>query len=829
SLQDTAKFDSKSTSAGGSATFGYGAGGSANFSQSKVNADYAAVGEQAGIRAGDEGFQVSVKGQTDLKGGAITSSQAAIDAGKNSLSTGTLTASDIENRSQYSASAVTVSAGTSGGMAGAYKDSGDERSTTKSTISAGSTTITGGDAASQSTLDKLDRGATDDATAGTLAQGWDGQKLAQQAKVNAQIVAEFGAQAAKEVGDYAASRTKTFELAQIQKQSLDEALLKENLSDSERASLRQQLSAVERVVSAEQSNYDAWREGGSARVALHTLIGGLTGDLAGALGAAGSAIAAPALDSFQKSVKDQLVAAGMESESKDKQPTLADGLSKLAAGLLSGAGGSFAGWAGGAAALNQDMNNRQLHPSEEAWIKSKAKEFAEANKISEEEAKRQLTQQALKEIDFGWRSVLSDGDNAAAKSFLATAKSTFENDLGTQQQLFTVSGTQLTRMEMFMPEADLDFYKRYAQPGVTRDWKTGFRKESIDLAKDKANEVVEGSKAVGKAFVDDPVSTSVNLAKGIVGALTELPSTIKEGVLDSGKALGEGAVVALDKDLTDRMNALYGTDVGALQKSVLTVRAIAAVVGAAGVAKTATELGEKVLAKGGKEAIEKAGAKAEGAAAKDAAKLENAPDKEAVKIDGSAFKEGPHTETAQTKPAPSSDVSASKDAAPHGQMPDSSGTDGASKAQKPVSAEPAQTDVTDSPSKGHLSEGDGASLADNGKSPTEVAPSCAAPPQCFVAGTVIHTVDGPKAIETFVGGELVLSRHEHTGEPGVRPVVATVATKDQPIYEVVIEDARGNTETLHTTSEHPFWVVARAEEAGEDDLGIRESQWVRAS
>ncbi|OWQ82880.1 hypothetical protein CDN98_23850, partial [Roseateles terrae] len=31
SLQDTAKFDSKSTSAGGSATFGYGAGGSANF------------------------------------------------------------------------------------------------------------------------------------------------------------------------------------------------------------------------------------------------------------------------------------------------------------------------------------------------------------------------------------------------------------------------------------------------------------------------------------------------------------------------------------------------------------------------------------------------------------------------------------------------------------------------------------------------------------------------------------------------------------------------------------------------------------------------------
>ena len=78
--------------------------------------------------------------------------QAAIDAGKNSFSTGTLSSSDIDNRSQFSASAVTVSAGTSGGMAGAFKDSGDERSTTRSTISAGSTTITSGDAASQAAL-----------------------------------------------------------------------------------------------------------------------------------------------------------------------------------------------------------------------------------------------------------------------------------------------------------------------------------------------------------------------------------------------------------------------------------------------------------------------------------------------------------------------------------------------------------------------------------------------------------------------------------------------------------------------------------------------------
>ena len=61
------------------------------------------------------GFQLDVKGNTDLKGGVISSSQAAIDAGRNSLSTATLTASDIANHDTYKASSVSV--GISGGGA----------------------------------------------------------------------------------------------------------------------------------------------------------------------------------------------------------------------------------------------------------------------------------------------------------------------------------------------------------------------------------------------------------------------------------------------------------------------------------------------------------------------------------------------------------------------------------------------------------------------------------------------------------------------------------------------------------------------------------------
>src|SRR5690606_28795065 len=50
------------------------------------------------------GFDVKVKGDTDLKGGAITSTQKAVEEGKNALSTASLTTSDIANHASASAS-----------------------------------------------------------------------------------------------------------------------------------------------------------------------------------------------------------------------------------------------------------------------------------------------------------------------------------------------------------------------------------------------------------------------------------------------------------------------------------------------------------------------------------------------------------------------------------------------------------------------------------------------------------------------------------------------------------------------------------------------------
>lgn len=129
SRQDTAKYDSKQMDMSGQVTVGYGFSASGSYSQNKINADYASVNEQSGIMAGDGGYHINVKDHTDLKGGIITSTQAAEDAGRNQMSTGTLTASNIQNHADYDASGFGISGGVELGKAGS---GGTDKDTGKS-------------------------------------------------------------------------------------------------------------------------------------------------------------------------------------------------------------------------------------------------------------------------------------------------------------------------------------------------------------------------------------------------------------------------------------------------------------------------------------------------------------------------------------------------------------------------------------------------------------------------------------------------------------------------------------------------------------------------
>ena len=128
SLQDKSRYYGKQMNVNGSVTVGYGASVGGSFSKSKINADHASINEQAGIYAGDEGYDINVNKHTDLKGALITSTQKAEADGKNHFSTGSITHSDIENHSNYSGSSFGVSGSVSANFETPFGENGAPQS-----------------------------------------------------------------------------------------------------------------------------------------------------------------------------------------------------------------------------------------------------------------------------------------------------------------------------------------------------------------------------------------------------------------------------------------------------------------------------------------------------------------------------------------------------------------------------------------------------------------------------------------------------------------------------------------------------------------------------
>ena len=114
SRQDTDNYVSRSESTGAQVSLcippicgGSMVSGSANHTEGKTDSTYASVNQQSGIVAGSGGYNVNVKGNTDLVGGVISSTA---DPGKNSLTTGTLTSRDVDNHAAYSSEQSSISA-----------------------------------------------------------------------------------------------------------------------------------------------------------------------------------------------------------------------------------------------------------------------------------------------------------------------------------------------------------------------------------------------------------------------------------------------------------------------------------------------------------------------------------------------------------------------------------------------------------------------------------------------------------------------------------------------------------------------------------------------
>ena len=532
SVQDTETYQGKQQNGNVQVTVGYGFSASGSYSQSKVKADHASVTEQSGIYAGEDGYQIKVRDNTDLKGGIITSSQSAEDKGKNLFQTATLTHSDIQNHSRYEGKSFGIggSFDLNGGWDGTvtdkqgrpadrispaagYGSDGDgKNSTTRSGINtrnmhitdeAGQLARTGRTA--EETEARIYTGIDTETVAqhtGRLKNSFDKDAVAKEINLQREVTQEFGknaAQAAAAVSDKLGN-TRSYERYQAAK-TLLEAELQNTDSETGKAAIRTSLSQVNAYLAENQSRYDTWKEGGIGRSILHGAAGGLTtGSLGGILAGGGTSLAAPYLDK----AAENLGPAG-----------------KAAVNALGGAAiGYAAGGSVGTAAVgaNVDWNNRQLHDSEIRKIKDNAAKFAKLHPgISQQQAEKRLVAQAMRQVDAAYYAKHADTDTAA------------------EQFLRSIAGSFKADGETFLDFAPMKYYRdsgKFAE-------QQGYRETREQLKRNAVSSYTERSRQIRNKTFD---TATAGVGKGIAN----LPSSYLNGFIGLyngtiGKPVGKEA------------------------------------------------------------------------------------------------------------------------------------------------------------------------------------------------------------------------------------------------------------------------------------------------
>jgi filamentous hemagglutinin len=326
SLQDRATYSEKSESASagvslcipplcfGASSISGGAG------KTEIDSTYASVREQSAIRAGDGGFDVATQGKTILVGGAITSTQAAVEAGANRFdSQGGLELSDIHNQAAYQAEGYSVNASLSGklGDQGTAETVEQKKSAAAPTGPGGSAGIGSDKGSASSVTASAISGIAGDAQARTgeagtgIAPILDRERVKDEVGAQITITAAFFQQAPKAWADHAGQKQR-------------EALARGDAIEAER-----------------------WGEGGTYRAAGHLLLGALGGGASGAAGALAGATAMPEI--------------GKLIDEADLPTPVKQALGMVTSATLGALAGNTAG---AAAAFGIDTHNRQLHPSE---------------------------------------------------------------------------------------------------------------------------------------------------------------------------------------------------------------------------------------------------------------------------------------------------------------------------------------------------------------------------------------------------------------------------------------------------------------------------------
>ncbi|WP_183032709.1 hypothetical protein [Cupriavidus sp. UME77] len=285
------------------------------------------------------------------------------DAGKNSLTTGTLTTSDIENKAEYSSSSSTIAGSFDSGQsllkngvntlaataAGSAQKAieGDAAGTTKSAIANGTVTITNAEAQKEKT------GKTVEEVLASLNRDTDGANQA---------------------------LDKIFDAKKVKEQQEANKL---------QAQIVQQVMPMvyQRIGTALQGQPEA------IKVAVHALVGGLVsqalgGDFGKGVAGVAAGTAAIAL------LNDKLGSMGL---SEDDRNAVLQTVGMLVAGAVGGGGAE--GSAAAATAGMADAYNRQLHPGEYDIARRYGKLVADKLGIPVDQAEGRIVAELQRNVD----------------------------------------------------------------------------------------------------------------------------------------------------------------------------------------------------------------------------------------------------------------------------------------------------------------------------------------------------------------------------------------------------------------------------------------------
>ncbi|MBO7776116.1 contact-dependent inhibition toxin BcpA, partial [Burkholderia pseudomallei] len=331
SLQDTSNYSSNQHNAGvsGSFTFGYGGGADVSIGHTGINSDYASVNQQTGIVAGKGGFDVNVEGHTQLNGAQIAS---AAPAENNSLTTGSLGFTDIQNKMSYSASSEGFS--TSGGPS--FAQTSDSASgVTRAAVSPANIVV------------KSDQQNGTDSTAGLSRDTANANQTVQ----------------------------NTFNLKDVQN----------DLAFAQAFGKAATFAVAEAATQLEKSDNPTLKalfgEGGAGRDALHAAVAAIGAALSGGnvAGAVAGSLTGDVLQSLAQPIIDQAVSQlplSAQAAARNALNEIVATAGGAAGGALAG-GGSSGALAGAGSAIDNELYNRQLHVQEVDVVKKLAEQKAQ--------------------------------------------------------------------------------------------------------------------------------------------------------------------------------------------------------------------------------------------------------------------------------------------------------------------------------------------------------------------------------------------------------------------------------------------------------------------